>query len=269
MLASSLRRGLAAGLVAGFLAGLFALVVGHNPMAEAIRLEEQAHHSPADDPAADDHAHDHDGRAHDPGGHADEDDGHEHLFSRATQRLMLPVATTVVGLALGGLFGIAFAFVRPRLRETSAWRAHLKLGVVAWAVTVLAPALTFPPNPPGVGDPEAIDGRTGGYLLVIGSALAAAVALWVLAQRLRSRTALAPPIRQILVGGAVLAVGAVLLSILPRDLPGDGFPAELLWSFRFAAIGTQTLLWVGITTVSGLLWERSNDRAGTQGRLPV
>lgn len=247
MLASSLRRGLAAGLVAGLLAGMFALVVGSAPMAEAIGLEEQAHH--VDDPAAADH--DHHDRDHDEG---------EHLVGRTTQRTMLPVATGLLGTALGGLFGLLFAGLRGSLREPSPWRASLKLGAVGWATTVLAPTLTSPANPPGVGDPTAVGERTFGYGSAVVIAVVLALAAWGLAEALRRRTGLPAPTRQLVTGSAVTLAALALLAVLPSELPGSDVPAELLWSFRLAAVGTLTILSVGTAVGFGWAAQRGERR---------
>lgn len=271
MVATGIRRGLAAGLLAGILTGVFALVVGHDPMATAIRIEESQHADQADDPAAqqdDDHGAartDHDGSAH--GTHHDDDDGHahddgdghaqddEHLVSRTTQQALLPVATVVVGLGLGGLFGLAFALLRPRRRQGD-WQASLVLGGAAWSVTVLLPTLTSPATPPGVGDPSSVDARTQAYLLTVASGILVVAALYGLAGRL-TRTVLRAPARQAVIGAVTLLAGAILVAVLPSTLPGDGLPAELVWRFRLASLGSQTLLWAGIAVGVGLLWERA------------
>lgn len=264
MVAAGIRRGLAAGLLAGILAGVFALVVGHDPMAAAIRIEESQQADHADDPAArqdDDHGAartDHDGSAH--GTHPDDDDGHApddgHLVSRTTQQALLPVATVAIGLGLGGLFGLTFALLRPRRRQSD-WQASLLLGGAAWSVTVLLPALTSPANPPGAGDPSTVDARTQGYLLTIGAGAVVVASLYGLAGHL-TRTALRAPARQAVIGAATLLAGALLVAVLPSTLPGDGLPAELLWRFRLVSIGSQTLLWAGIAAGVGLLWERAS-----------
>jgi hypothetical protein len=301
VIAAGIRRGLVAGLLAGILAGVFALVVGHDPMAAAIHIEEAQHADHADDPAAQRHGdgedstdhhgsaddahhdeHDHDDHGHDDhdegDGHDDEatededgdahgegDDDHEHLFSRTTQQALLPVATVVVGLGLGGLFGLAFALLRPRRRHPGDWQASLKLGAAVWSATVLLPSLTFPANPPGVGDVAGVDVRTRGYLLAVGVGLLAVTALYGLARRLAT-TSLRGPARQALVGATALILGAGLLAALPSALPGDGFPAELLWRFRLVSIGSQTLLWTGIAVGVGLLWERASHGGLTADR---
>lgn len=299
MVAAGIRRGLVAGLLAGLLAGVFALLVGYQPMARAIQLEEAGEadhdHGPAaqqddrddasttDRDGSDGEAHEHEdaqGRApahaHDDGAAAG--GGHEHRYARSTQQAMVPLATVVIGLGLGGLFGLIYALWRSRRPEGSDWRASLRLGAVAWAVTVLAPTLTVPANPPGVGDAASLDGRTTGYLLAIGAAAVAAGGLAGLARAL-ARRGLRAPVRQTLVGVAALVAGGLLVALLPVSLPGDGFPAELLWRFRLISVGAQTLLWAGIAAGVGLLWERAaagggllraHDGAGVAaGRGPV
>lgn len=281
MLTRSIRRGLAAGLFAGLLAGLFALVAGNDPMTQATLIEEAQHADHADDPVTQDRTHSDHGHAHDDGdehghdhgddhdhgeahdhddgdGHAHGDD-HEHLFSRATQQALLPVATSVIGAALGGLFGIVFALVRPRRFDASDWRASLKLGATAWAATVLAPLLTSPANPPGVGGAATVDARTQTYTITVVVALVVAAGLWLLSHQLRRAEWRDAP-RQIVVGAlAVVAVGSFIV-LVPTQLPGDGFPAELLWRFRLTSFATQTLLWVGIAVAFGLWWDRQEAR---------
>ena len=213
---------------------------------------EEADHSHADDEA---HGHADDDQGH---SHSDGEDGyaHEHMFSHSTQRALLPLATIVLGLGLGGLFGLAFALLRPLRGSRGDWQASLQLGAVGWAVTVLAPTLTVPANPPGVGDATDMGARTQVYLLTIGAALATAVALTLLARRL-ARTSLSAPARQSLVTTATVAVATGLLAFLPSALPGDSFPAELLWRFRLVSIGSQSLLWAGVAIGVGLLWHRA------------
>jgi predicted cobalt transporter CbtA len=289
VVAAGIRRGLVAGLLAGILAGVFVLVVGHQPMSEAMRVEASLHADHADDPAAQEqddadaspidrhgsddgaqpeHANDdvHDEHAH---GSDEPQHGHVHAHEHAgsdttVQRALLPLATIVVGLGVGGLFGLVFALLRPVRRPRRDWQASLQLGVVGWSVTVLAPTLTSPANPPGVGDAASLDDRTQTYLLTIGSALAAAVALGLLARRL-TRTSLSAPARQSLVAAVTAVTAAGLLAVLPAALPGDGFPAELLWRFRLVSVGAQTLLWAGVAVGVGLLW----DRAGRDRRPEV
>jgi hypothetical protein len=235
-LGDSLRRGLAAGLLAGLLAGAFALLVGEIPVREAIRLEEQAAAAAsADDPASND----------------------EPLVDRSTQQALLPVATAIVGSAFGGLFGLAWTFVRRRIRDTSDWRASLKLGAAAWGAVALVPGLKYPANPPAVGDPSTIGSRSVWFLGAIGIGLAAAGLLWWFARWQESRGT-DDAVRQTSVALAALVLFGLAYTLLPANTDPIEIPARLLWDFRLAAMATQLLLWGGIAVGFGWLAHRAS-----------
>lgn len=241
MLIDHIRRGLAAGLVAGVLAGLFALVVGEIPVREAIRLEEAAE---ATDPA-------HDPAASDP-------DDLDVPVSRSTQQALLPVATALVGTAFGGLFGVTYHLRRRRMVETDDWRAALKLSVGAWLALVLVPLLTYPPDPPAVGDPDAIGSRSAWYLAAIVAAIVVTAGVTSLARRWRARP-WSDARRQTTVGITGAAAIGLLVLVLPAGGSAGDFPADVLWQFRLASVATQTLLWAGIGATFGLLTERATS----------
>jgi len=226
-----IARGLAAGLVAGLLAGLIALAFAEPSVEAAVALEEA---SGADD-------------AH----HAHADGG----LSRRTQKLGLVTGTALYGLGLGAVFGVAAWWAAGRLHG-DAWTRACKLGAVAVAAFVVLPALKYPPNPPAVGAPATVGGRTGLFMVLWISGLALAIAAWAsartLSQRSWSRSAI-----HATVGAAALVAAAVLLAVLP-GAPGAGeFPADLLWSFRLWSVATQMLVFGGTAVCFGLLSARS------------
>lgn len=217
---SLLVRGLIVGLFAGLLAGTFAYVMGEPRVDAAISIEEAG--------AA--HSHDH--------GHEEE----EPLVSRDGQKAGLFLATSLYGVALGGLFAVAFTLLRRKLRTGNDAYAALGLAAAGFVGIVLVPFFKYPPNPPAVGDPDTITRRTVTYLLtlVIGLlAVWAGVALSRWAERYGEVARLA--------GGVVGVVATVVAAylILPRinEVP-QTFPATLLWQFRFASLGTQATLWL-------------------------
>jgi hypothetical protein len=231
MTASYLRRGMAAGLLAGFLAGLFAFFFGEPFVDQAIRLEEAA--------AA--------------GGHEEE------VFSRSAQKIGLFFATGLFGVTIGGIFGIAYAYFRDRLASGREWNRSLSLAGGAFAGAFLIPFLKYPANPPTVGDPATIGGRTASYLAMVVLSLLVVLAAWQTARKLRRR-GLDAPIRQLLVGVGVVAAVGILFLILPAAPdPGD-FPSGLLWHFRLSSLGTQAVFWTGLGVAFGLLCERTSPR---------
>jgi hypothetical protein len=228
MVASYLRRGMAAGLLAGLLAGLFAYFVGEPFVDRAIQLEEAA-----GDP--------------------------EEVFGRAAQKAGLFVATALFGVTVGGIFGLAFAFFRGRLASRSDWNRSLAFTGAVFAGAFLFPFVKYPANPPTVGDPATIGDRTAAYFAMVAFSLLAVLGAWYAARVLRERGVSAPA-RQTAVGLGLAAAVTVLFLVLPAaPSPGD-FPSGLLWNFRLSALGTQVVFWTGLGVVFGLLGERARRR---------
>lgn len=212
--------GLLAGLIGGLAAGGFGLAVGESKINDAIAVESSMHEASAH------------------GGHAAED---KPLVSRATQHLGLVVATTLFGIAVGGLLALAFALLRGRTAHRSDRRLALGLTAVVFVAVVAVPFLKYPANPPGVGSPGTIGYRTELYVLMVGSCLVALLAAW----RVARLVPIDHGVRRLLAGGATfVALASILVLRLPEiaEVPA-GFPAGLLSDFRLAAIGLQLTLW--------------------------
>jgi predicted cobalt transporter CbtA len=240
VIASYLRRGMAAGLLAGILAGLFALVVAEPLLDQAIGLEE-SNHQEAQASAT----------------HTHEDEGE--VFSRSTQKVGLFFATGLSGVLVGGLFGLVFAYFRGRMDSESDWIRSLSLAAALFAGAVLVPFLKYPANPPTVGDPDTIGARTVAYFAIVGLSLLAILAAWYVSKFLRER-GVSTPVRQMAVGLGLVTVVIGLLVELPATTDPGEFPAGLLWNFRLSSLGTQLVLWAGLAALFGLLCERANRR---------
>jgi hypothetical protein len=245
LIGAAVRRGLVAGVLAGLAAGLLALAIGEPPVEAAIQLEEAA---AANQPPA--------------------ETGPESEVVRPAQRVGLVVGTTLVGLAVGALFGVASAWAVGRIKG-GAWERSLKLGATAVGAFVLLPALKYPPNPPAVGDPATIDQRTTLYLGLALIGLLLALAAWAAARQLAA-SRLPAPVRQTLVGVGVVAATIILLAALPSFGGEPDVPAGLLWSFRLASIATQATLYGGTALVFGLLAAHGGRGAARGlGNLPL
>ena len=240
MIASYLRRGMAAGLLAGILAGLFALVVAEPLLDQAMGME---HHTYQEGQASATHTH--------------EDEGE--VFSRSTQKVGLFFATGLSGVLVGGVFGLVFAYFRGRMDSESDWIRSLSLAAALFAGAVLAPFLKYPANPPTVGDPATIGDRTIAYFAMVGLSLLAILAAWYVSKLLKERGASAP-VRQVTVGLGLVTVLIGLMLGLPATTDPGEFPAGLLWSFRLSSLGTQLVLWAGLGVLFGLLCEQANRR---------
>jgi predicted cobalt transporter CbtA len=238
-----LVRGLLAGLIAGLVAGAFAYVTGEPHIDAAIALEEQAAHSHGD-----------------AGGETAGREEEDPLVSRTGQRAGLFLATSLYGVAIGGIFATAYFLLRRRLRAHSDTAAVLGLAAAAFLGGVLVPFGKYPANPPAVGDPDTITQRTLSYLALLVLGL---LAVWAGVAAFRTVRSGAPEWLRAAGGAAafLLTVG-VAYAALPtiEEVPAE-FPASLLWEFRLASLGTQLVLWIGIGLAFAALVDRGANRA--------
>jgi predicted cobalt transporter CbtA len=225
MLRKLLICGLVAGLIGGVLAFGFMTVAGEPSIDAAIAYEE------ANAPPA-----------------PDEEEG---PVSRDTQKgFGLLTASTVYGLALGGIFALVFAYVYGRVARTSPGRTALWLAAAAFLVVYLVPFVKYPPNPPAVGDTETIGDRTALYVVMIWISVFAAIAA------LRLRHSIGNFLAVIVYLAVVLVAGLALPTY--NDIPAD-FPATTLYEFRLASVGTQLIMWASI----GLVFAAAAQRVMT------
>jgi hypothetical protein len=234
-----------AGLLAAILAVLFARLVGEPQVDLAIGFEEA--HARAMGMAAD-----------------------AELVSRAVQKgLGLMTAVGLYGAAVGGIFSIVFALSYGRLAKVGPRSLALVLAAAAFVSISLAPALKYPPTPPGVGMHETIQYRTLTYFAIIAlsvAGLAIAVNIGGLVGRRLGA------LNGVLIGAAVFiafVAGELLGMPSINEVPAE-FPATVLWNFRLAALGVQAVLWGGLGVLFGLMAERVlHDAAGRHGASPA
>ena len=233
MARSYLVRGMLAGLLAGLCAIAFAKVVAEPQISRAEHFERLLSPEPAAKP----------------------------LVSRDVQDTIgLGVGVAVTGVALGGLFGLAFAGVYRRWSHAGGNATAALLATAGFTALFLVPFLKYPANPPSVGSPDTIGRRTALYGLAIVVGLLSVVLALVIRRQTEARLGLWNA--SLLAGGA--AVGAVALSyvVMPgvNEVP-LGFPASVLWQFRLASAGTQAVLWGTLGLTFGWWTERAEARA--------
>ncbi|HZM40839.1 MAG TPA: CbtA family protein [Acidimicrobiales bacterium] len=232
MIRTLLVRGMGVGLAAALLAFAFSFLVGEPPVGRAIDLEAQTAAAA--------------GAAEEP-----------EVVSRTVQRTVgLATAVGMYGLAIGGLFGIAFAIAYGRIGGFGPRAAAGLLALGGFVAVQLVPFLKYPPNPPAVGNPDTIGSRTSLYLLMLAISVLAALAAVSFGRRAApgygnwNATLLA-------VGGYVALMVVAYVALPGVDEVAAGFPATLLWRFRLASLGTQVLLWTTLGLLFGALTERS------------
>jgi hypothetical protein len=209
------------GVLAGLLAFAVASVLGEPQVQRAIDFEDllaaRAHAVPA----------------------------HE-LVSRGTQRTLgLLAGTLAMGVALGGLFALVYAYAYGRIGVAGARATAAVLALAAFTTTTLVPFTKYPANPPTVGSPDTIDRRTLLFLAMIAITVLALIA----AARIRRQWAgrLGAWNAGIAAAAVFVAVVAVAQLILPavHETPA-GFPADVLYRFRLASLGISATLWLTI-----------------------
>jgi len=121
-----------AGLVAGLLASVFHAVATEPIIDEAIALE-QLHHG--------------------------EEEASDPVVPREVQKVGLFVGWLILGVAYAALLGVVYAIARMHGWLGPSLIGPMLLAAVAYLGIALFPALKYPANPPGVGDPETIGFR--------------------------------------------------------------------------------------------------------------
>ncbi|HEY5879550.1 MAG TPA: CbtA family protein [Nakamurella sp.] len=236
-----LIRGLLAGLVAGFVTFGVAYVIGEPSIDVAIAIEEAG--------SAGVEEHTHDATPAVAGEHSHDEDAEVPRDTQSTWGLA--TATIVIGVALGGIAGLAAAFAYGRFGRLSPRASTALVAAFGFVAISLVPYLKYPPNPPAVGNPDTIGQRTALYFSMLAVSVIAVVVAAIAARRLAPR--IGTWNAGLAAGAGYLIVVLVTTALLPTiDEVPDSFPADLLWEFRTASLGVQFTLWLilGVTLAS-------------------
>ncbi|MGW4833212.1 CbtA family protein [Amycolatopsis japonica] len=250
MMRTLLVRGMLAGLVAGVLATLFAYFFGEPSVDTAIGLEGTAAHSHSA-PGAHEHA------------PADAEAAEEELVTRGVQSTVgLLTGVGLYGVAVGGLFSLAFAFTYGRLGTLRPRVTAALLAGGAFVVVFLVPFLKYPGNPPAVGQAGTIGSRTSLYFGFVALSLLVGILAAAFGRKLADK--LGAWRGGLLAAGGYVVLISVAAALLPSiDEVPDGFPGSTLWSFRLASVGTQVVLWTALGLAFGALAEKALGRKDT------
>jgi hypothetical protein len=219
MVRSLLIRGMLIGVLAGLLAFAFAYAFGEPQVQRAVDFERLVAARTGSVPE------------------------HE-LVSRGVQRTLgLLTGTLALGIALGGLFGLVYAFAYGRVAVAGARTTAAVLAAAAFTTLTLVPFMKYPANPPSVGDPATLDRRTLLFAIMIAVTVLAFVAAARLRRQLLARIGAWDA--AIVAAGLFLAVVGLAQLIMPsvHEVP-TGFPADVLYRFRLASLGTNATLWL-------------------------
>jgi hypothetical protein len=260
-------RGLLAGAVGGVLAFVFARIFAEPVIGKAIAYESGRDAAQA---------------ALDKAAGLPADMGGPDLFSRTVQAdLGLGTGMIAMGVALGGLFAVAYLLCLGRVGRVQPRTLALLVALGGFLGFYLVPFAKYPADPPAIGHPETIRDRGLLYLAMVGCSIVFLIAAVWLGRRLRPR--LGAWSATLLAALAFAAAIGTVMAVLPAfgHLPfnervyGDqatetplplknaqgvivypGFPADVLFSFRFYSLAAQLILWGSIGLVFAPLAER-------------
>jgi predicted cobalt transporter CbtA len=249
------------GIIAGLLAFGFGKLFGEPQIERAIAFEEQTaagHQAPVD--KKDSHG------QHSHGAAASQVQADEpEIVSRSVQsNAGFLTAAVIYSAAVGGLFSLVFAFAYGRVGPLGPRATAALLAAAAFLTIAIVPALKYPPNPPAVGDPDTIGYRTLLFYLILAISIAALTLAVVLRRRIVAVHGAWNA--SLIAGGFFVAVIAICLFVMPdfNETP-DNFPANVLWRFRIASLGTQAVIWATIGLLFGALTERSLANRNVRG----
>jgi predicted cobalt transporter CbtA len=160
-------------------------------------------------------------------------------------------AGTILGMSIGALFGIVFAYSRSSIPASSNKRKALILAGIMWLVLFLIPALKYPANPPAVGDPETIYYRQSLYIAYLALSGFAALGLAFLYRKMGTIQ-----VKKVIVPAmyAVIMIGAYLA--MPPNPDAISAPMDLVMGFRIASAFTMSIFWALLGIILGVFWDK-------------
>lgn len=163
------------------------------------------------------------------------------------------LAGTILGLSIGSLFGIVFAYTHNSVPGSNNKKKALIVAGIMWFVLFLIPALKYPANPPAVGDPETIYYRQSLYVafLVISGFSALGLAfLYRKMGALNIKKSIIPVAYAAIISGAYLA--------MPANPDPINAPMDLVMGFRITSAITISMFWGLLGVIFGTFWDKLN-----------
>jgi len=172
----------------------------------------------------------------------------EYSSYRDWQKSGQVLASGILGMSIGALFGIVFAYSRNALPKGHTVKKTFVLAAIMWLTIFLIPFLKYPANPPTVGDADTVVLRQTLYLLFIAISGFSAVGFSRLYKKLENKKYLA------FVGYAVF-ITAVFF-IMPPSPDEVTAPMDLVNGFRTMSVMAVTTFWIAEAIILGLLWQK-------------
>ena len=175
----------------------------------------------------------------------------EYAAYRIWQRGGEVAAGVVLGLSIGALFGIVFAYARDSLPGSTNKKKALVLVGIMWLVIFLIPAFKYPGNPPAVGDPETIYYRQNIYLAFLAISGFSALGLALLYRKMGTMQ-----VKKAVIPVTYAAIMVAAFVAMPPNPDAINAPMDLVTSFRIASAFTMSMFWVVLGITLGAFWDK-------------
>ena len=159
------------------------------------------------------------------------------------------LAGGILGMSIGALFGIVFAYSRNSLPKGHTLKKTFVLAAIMWLTIFIIPFLKYPANPPTVGDVDTVVLRSILYLSFIAISGFSAVGFFILYKKLQNK-------KKVLafVGYAVFIT--TVFFIMPVNPDEVKAPMDLVNSFRIMSVIAVTTFWIAEAIIFGMLWQK-------------
>ena len=159
------------------------------------------------------------------------------------------LAGGILGMSIGALFGIVFAYSRNSLPKGHTLKKTFVLAAIMWLTIFIIPFLKYPANPPTVGDVDTVVLRSILYLSFIAISGFSAVGFFILYKKLQNKKkGLA------FVGYAVFIT--TVFFIMPVNPDEVKAPMDLVNGFRAMSVIAVTTFWIAEAIIFGMLWQK-------------
>ena len=175
----------------------------------------------------------------------------EYAAYRVWQKSGGIAAGMVLGMSMGALFGVVFAYARTSLPGSNNKKKALVLAGIMGFVLFVVPALKYPANPPAVGDPETIYYRQTLYVAFLAISGLSALGLALVLRKLATNRS-----NRIVIPGIYAAVIATAFLVMPPNPDPTTAPMDLVTYFRIASALTMVMFWGLMGLVFGSFWDR-------------
>lgn len=169
------------------------------------------------------------------------------------------IAGTILGLSIGSLYGIVFAYTRSSISGTNNKKKALIVASIMWFVLFLMPALKYPPNPPAVGDPETIYYRQSLYVAFLAISGFSALGLAFLYRKMASSNT-----KKAIIPSAYVAIMAGAYLAMPANPDPINAPIDLVLGFRITSAITISMFWALLGVIFGTFWDKLNPDETTR-----